>query len=406
LTGRARKLKVCIFTETYYPVVGGGETQARLLAEGLVKSGCPVLVLTRRSDPSLARQERSGEIRIHRLPPTGRHHLNKWGLLLSSFPALLRLRGQYDIILVSGFRVIGIAAVLVSKLTGKVCLLKSDNNGEMSGAFFQGGLQKAGLGKGGLLFKSLLSLRNRILRQAGGFIAISSQITDEYLANGVQPASKVYSIPNSVDTDIFRPVSLETKYALREKLDLPKDKLLVIFTGRLVSYKGLPLLLEVWKQIAREHPQAALILVGGGSMDMYNAETQLKEYVAANQLVDKVFFSGEVKNVHEYLQACDLFVFPTQKEAFGISVIEAMACGLPVIATQVGGLKDILVHGQNGWVIQPNHKEDLYQALNRLISDKELAGSLGKSALRTARSCYSVEMVTGKYLDLFQQFTA
>jgi glycosyltransferase involved in cell wall biosynthesis len=248
-------------------------------------------------------------------------------------------------------------------------------------------------------------LRNRILRQASGFIAISSQITDEYLANGVQPASRVYSIPNSVDTDIFRPVSLETKYALREKLDLPKDKLLVIFTGRLVSYKGLPLLLEVWKQIGREHPQADLILVGGGSMDMYNAETQLKEYVAANQLDDRVFFSGEVKNVHEYLQACDLFIFPTQKEAFGISVIEAMACGLPVIATQVGGLKDILVHGQNGWIIQPNHKEDLYQALNRLISDKEFASSLGKSALRTARSCYSVEMVTGKYLDLFQQFS-
>ncbi len=397
------ELKVCIFTETYYPVVGGGETQARLLAEGLTKRGCSVLILTRRSDPSLARKERIGEISIYRLPPSGRHHLNKWGLLLSSFPALFRLRSRYDVILVSGFRVVGIAAVLVSKLSGKICLLKSDNNGELSGAFFQGGLEKAGLKTGGLLFKAFIGIRNHILRQAGGFVAISSQIADEYQAHGVPGGAKVYRIPNSVDTDLFQPVPPKTKSKLREALGLPQDKRLVIFTGRLVSYKGLPLLLQVWGRIARENPETALVLVGGGSMDIYNAEEQLKDYVAANHLENKVIFCGEVQNVHQYLQASDIFVFPTQKEAFGISVIEAMACGLPVVATPVGGLMDILVHERNGLVIRPDHGEDLYKELKRLISDKGLAEALGKSALQTAKDCYSVNRVTGKYLELFQQ---
>jgi glycosyltransferase involved in cell wall biosynthesis len=400
----AENLKVCIFTETYFPVVGGGETQARLLAEGLVAEDYPVLVLTRRSDPSFARQERVGKFTIHRLPPTGRHHLNKWGLLFSSLPALFRLRKHYDILVVSGFRVIGMAAVLTSKFFGKACLLKSDNNGELSGAFFRGGLEKAGLKSGGVLFKAFISLRNRMLRQADGFIAISSQIADEYHANGVHTA-RISRIPNSVDTKLFHPVDQESKGTLREKLGLPIDKRLVIFTGRLVSYKGLPLLLNVWERVAIEHPDTALILVGGGSLDIFNVEKQLRDFVAARQLDNKVLFCGEVRNVYEYLQASDIFVFPTEKEAFGISVIEAMACGLPVISTPVGGLKEIVVHECNGLVVQPGQEENLYQALKRLIMDKPLADSLGGAALQSARDCYSVERVTKKYLDLFHRLS-
>jgi glycosyltransferase involved in cell wall biosynthesis len=397
------KLKVCIFTETYYPVVGGGETQARLLAEGLSKRGCSVLILTRRSDPSLSKQERTGNISIYRLAPTGRHHLNKWGLIISSLPALLRLRSHYDITLVSGFRVVGISAVLASKLFGKPCLLKSDNNGEMSGTFFRGGLEKAGLRTGGPFFKAFLTFRNYILRQADGFIAISSQIEDEYQSNGIPNGSKIYRIPNSVDTHLFRPINPANKNALRGKLGLPKDILLVVFTGRLVSYKGLPLLLQVWKQITKEYPATKLVIVGGGSLDIYNAEKELTGYVAEHELENHVIFSGEVRNVHEYLQASDIFVFPTEKEAFGISVIEAMACGLPVVATPVGGLKEILAHERNAFVIQPGNEVDLYQGLKRLITDRPFAESLGVKALQSAKDCYSVETVTEKYLEIFQK---
>jgi len=394
-------LKVCIFTETYFPVVGGGETQARLLAEGLAASGFGVIVITRRSDPSLARVERYGDVTVYRLSPAGRQHLKKWGLLLSSLPALFRLRGQYDLILVSGFRVIGMAAVLMSKLLRKKCLLKADNNGEMSGEFFRGGLEKSGWSASAPWFKIVLKLRDPLLRGADGFIAISSQIAKEFSASGVRPASKIHRIPNSVDTTLFRPVSRQEKSELRQRLGIPPKDVLVIYTGRLVSYKGLPLLVQVWEQLHQVHPYAALILVGGGSADIYNCEAWLKDYVRSHGLEESVSFVGEVRNVHEHLQSADIFVFPTEKEAFGISVIEAMACGLPVIATPVGGLGDILVDGQNGLLVSPRDEQELLSALHALISDRKRAESLGSAALQTSRDRYRVEMVTESYIQLF-----
>ena len=135
-------LKICIFTETYYPVVGGGETQARLLAEGLVANGHSAILLTRRSDPALKKVERYGAIAVYRLPPAGSGQLKKWGLLFTSLPKLVQLHRHYDLIFVSGFRIVGMAAVLVSKLFGKACVLKADSQGEMSGEFFVLALEK------------------------------------------------------------------------------------------------------------------------------------------------------------------------------------------------------------------------------------------------------------------------
>ena len=97
-------MKICIFTETYYPVMGGGETQAQLLAEGLIDHGHSVILLTRRSDPSLEKHERYGELDVYRLAPVGNGQLKKWGLILSGFSALISLRRQYDLIFVSGYR--------------------------------------------------------------------------------------------------------------------------------------------------------------------------------------------------------------------------------------------------------------------------------------------------------------
>lgn len=399
----ANSLRVCIFTETYFPVVGGGETQARLLAEGLVRKGNYVIILTRRTDSSHAKVERYGGITVYRLPPTGRQHLKKWGLLLSSFPALFRLRSQYDFLLVSGFRVVGVSAVLMSKILHKCCLLKADNNGEMSGAFFKGGLEKVGWKLNSAFFNSCLGLRNLILRNADGFIAISAQIAEELATHGIQVDDKIHCIPNSVNTEIFHPVSCSERRRLRGLLGLPDKEILVIYTGRLVSYKGLPHLLKVWKDLSRKYRNAGLVLVGGGSLDIYNCENELKAYVFENELQESVFFSGEVRNVHEYLQAANLFVFPTEKEAFGISVIEAMACGLPVVATAVGGLKNILQDGQNGLVVEPADKNGLFQALEMLITDQERARELAQAAIQTARADYDAEIVTEKYMKLFNR---
>ncbi len=397
--------KVCILTETYYPVVGGGESQARALAEGLVAHGFEVLVLTRRSQASFKKVEQFGEATVYRLPPVGGGHLKKWGLLLTSLPALIKLRRQCDLIFVSGFRVLGISAVLVSKLFGKVCILKADSQGEMSGEFFTDGLAKLGLKPSSLPFRMFLFLRNQALRRADAFVAISSEVAAELAAGGVSPR-RIRSIPNSVDTSSFRPASRHEKSELRRKLRISQKDKIVIFTGRLVSYKGLSLLLKVWQEILCKHANVRLLMVGSGGLDIHNCEGVLKEYVNKNRLQDSVEFTGSVDNVYDYLRAADIFVFPTENEAFGISLIEGMACGLPAISTPVGGVKDILCNGQNGLVVASGHFQQLYQALDTLLSDSAFSTCLGQAAWQTVQDRYSAEMVTQEYIELFTHVTS
>ena len=392
--------KICIFTETYYPVVGGGETQARALAEGLAAKGLDVTVLTRRSHAALARTEKFGPVTVYRLAPSGHEHYKKWGLLITSFPALIRHRQHYDLLFVSGFRVVGMAAVIVSKLFGKACVLKADSLGELSGDFFTAGLARVGLRPSSPLFRPFLWLRNRILRQADAFVAISSAVATELKAHGVKP-SAIRMIPNSVDVHRFSPVAPQERAALRQKLGLPSGDKIVVYTGRLVSYKGLPLLLRVWQDVRVKHRDVRLLLVGSGGLDIHNCEAELKAYVSANGMEGSVHLTGSVDNVHEYLQASDIFVFPTEKEAFGISLIEAMACGLPVISTSVGGVKDILQHRRNGLIVEPGESQPLYEALDVLATDDALAASLGRAGRQTVIERYSTERVVQAYLHVF-----
>jgi glycosyltransferase involved in cell wall biosynthesis len=394
--------KICILTETYYPVVGGGETQARALAEGLVAHGFGVLVLTRRSHASFKKVERLGEVTVYRLPPVGSEHLKKWGLLLTTLSALIKLRRQYDLIFVSGFRIVGISAVLVSKLLGKTCVLKADSQGEMSGKFFANGLAQLRLETSFLPFRIFLALRNRVLRGADAFVAISSEAAAELEAGGIKPMC-IRSIPNSVDTSRFRPASGHEKQELRQKLGISQQDKVVIFTGRLVSYKGLFLLVRVWQEIQRNHANVRLLIVGSGGLDIHDCEASLKWFVSTNGLHGSVEFTGSVDNVYDYLRASDIFAFPTQNEAFGISLIEGMACGLPVVSTPVGGVNDILRNEHNGLVVAVDHFQQLYQALDTLLTDHALSSGLGRAARQTVQERYSAKNVTQQYVELFTQ---
>ncbi len=394
-------MKVCIFTETYYPVMGGGETQAQLLAEGLISNGHSVMVLTRKSDASLKKHERYGKVDVCRLAPVGGGQLKKWGLLFSSISALWRLRKQYDLIFVSGYRIIGLTAVLIGKLWRKPVVLKADSQGEMSGEFFDSGLKKFGVSHKSFLFRSFLGFRNTILKKANAFSAISPEIASEWISSGI-PSEKIHLIPNCVDTQRFVPVEPVEKKTLRAKLKLPQNTTIAIYTGRLVSYKGLPLLLKVWKEIRRKHENILLILAGTGGLDIHNCEEELREYVTVNELENHVLFTGAVQNVPEYLQASDLFVFPTENDAFPSSIVEAMACSLPVVTTPVGAIKTIVTDRETGLLIQPGNQEQLFRALDVMLSDMAKVSRLGDAAHKSVEGLYSAEAVSRKYLNLFQ----
>lgn len=393
------RINVCLLTETFHPVTGGGETQARVLASGLAASGATVQVVTRRSDKSLPRREYLGPVRLWRVSPSGAGQFRKWGLVITALIILLRLRHTYDVILVCGFRILGIPAVIAAGFLNKPCLLKADILGELSGEYFRAGLQRFGLQPRGLLFRSMLKLRKRLLRRASGFIAISTAVEEELIECGVGH-ERISHIPNSVDTNRFSPVDGPTKDKLRGKLGIPGSGRIAIYTGRLETTKGLPSLLSAWRKIAGRHRDAHLLLVGTGGFGIHNCEAALREFVAQNSLDQCVTFVGSVENVNEYLQASDFFVFPSEREAFGISVIEALACSLPVITTTAGGLSDIVTAGQTAIVVPVGDVEALETAIEGVLGHGTGLQEIAAAGRDLVVRVYSQSQILHQYAQL------
>jgi glycosyltransferase involved in cell wall biosynthesis len=392
-------MNVCLLTETFYPVTGGGETQARVVASGLAESGFGVRLVTRRSDRSLPRQEVLGPVGVHRLPPAGSGQLKKWGLVLTAMLRLFGMRKDYDVLLVCGYRILGIPAVAVSRMLGKPCVLKADSLGELSGAFFDAGLARIRMRRTQWLPRKLLTLRNGLLLKASAFVAISTPVAEELIECGV-PAARIIRIPNSVDTARFCPADADTKRALRTRLGLPLESRIFVYTGRLVTTKGLPMLLETWQRVAARHRRAHLLLVGEGGLGLQNCEAELRSFVHDHKLVDRVTFAGSVDNVQDYLRSSDCFVFPTEREAFGISVIEAMSCGLAIIATDVGGLVDILDAEQTAIVVPVRDGASMEAAIERVLRGEPGIREMTSRARMRAVESFSEQMVVGRYVEL------
>jgi glycosyltransferase involved in cell wall biosynthesis len=378
------------------------ESQARTLAAGLVHAGCEMLIVTRRTDPAWKKIDDVDGIPVYRAPPSGTNSRLRWAMLLTGLPALARRRKEYDILFVSGFRALGIAAVLAGACLRKKVVLKADSRGEMSGDFFAGGLKQMKIRGTMWPVRMLMKLRNRILRRADTFVSLSSEMTAEYQAARA-PADRIVLIANAVDTERFRPATSDEKAGLRDKLGLPQNVPLVIFTGRIVAYKGVPSLVRVWDQLAPKHAGARLILAGSGSSDIFNCEEEIREYVRAHGLSEQVLLTGAIANVHEYLRACDIYAFPSENEAFPLALIEAMACGLPVVSTLVGGIRDVIVPDQNGLAIEAGSQDQLKKALEQMLADAALRENLGQAGLKTIQARYTRDIVTKQYVALFNR---
>ncbi len=387
-------LRVLILTETFHPEIGGGERQAALLAQGLQRRGHAILLIARRSRTGLPAEAVEDGIRIVRLPPVGAVRHARWGMLLYVPAALWRLRLDYDVLLVSGYRALGIPAVLVGRGLGKPVVLKADSLGEMSGAYFRPGLARLRLSPDGFLVRTLLRQRNWLLRRAAAQVAISGEIEAELRAAGIGPA-QVWRIPNGVDTVDFRPAMPEERSRLRGVLGLPPGPV-IVYTGRLVSYKGLPLLLDAFRELG-DRWDATLVLVGEGGGDQHNCEAALRDQAGAPGLGPRVRFAGAVTRVEDWLRAADCYAFPTENEAFGLALVEAMACGLPAVTTRVGGLADYVEPDVNALVIEPGDRAALVAALEALLGDPRLRARLGAAARDSVCARFGEDAVAAHY---------
>jgi len=391
-------MRICLLAEAFYPIVGGAESHSKLLTRELVNRGHEVVVVTRRVDPSLPAFARIEGADVHRVPPSGFPRFGKYLMMPAAARALYSNRQSYDLIYVCGLRVLGILSVAMAKLLGKSCVLRSESQGELTGSFVRTDFVRRHPVLDGALAWGI-QLRNQVLMEADRFISISTAITKEYLDAGVDE-SQITAIPNGVDTERFRPPSDSEKSRLRATLGLP-EKWLLTYTGKLNQGKGLKVLLEAWRELMKRTQDLHLVLVGSGSGQHLSCEQELRTYVHEHTLEAHVTFSGYVENVEEYLMASDAFVLPSRSEAFGLSLCEAMACGLPSIGTTVGGIPDFVADGENGLLVAPGDRDALRDAIWQLCSEEEIARELGKKARMTVQERFSMQAIAEAHVETF-----
>ena len=396
--------RICVLVSSFYPVVGGGETHARLLCAEFRRRGVGVFVVTRRRVGTSPAFEVVDDIPVHRVPPPGVPRLGKYLMMLPAFIHLVRARREYDIIYVCGLRILGIVGILAAWLTGKRCVLRAESRGELSGAFIWqtiDGRVRTGLKA---VFSAPIRLRNLFLKKADAFLSISGVIREEYEACGIAKAA-IAEIPNGIDTERFVPVSPEDRAALRRRLNLPDGRLFA-YSGKLNRGKGLEFIVRVWKDWVGKYPDGKLVLIGSGAMQFLSCEEELRVFVRAHGLESSVLFTGNVTNVNEYLQASDFFLFPSESEALPMALLEALAVGLPTAASRIGGITDIIADGVNGRLLPTHDAAAWAQALTEFVERADASREMGVRGRETVLARFSIPHVADEHLKLFRSLGA
>jgi glycosyltransferase involved in cell wall biosynthesis len=222
-----------------------------------------------------------------------------------------------------------------------------------------------------------------IYRRADHLVCIGRDLEREALGTGMS-RDRVHYLPPGVDLKRFRPPAPGERTQLRSEIGWPLDKTIVLFVGRLSAEKGAMDLIEAWR--AADRRDAVLVLVGP---DMpghrWDVGASGRAYVAEHRLGDRVRFEGPTSDTAPFYRAADVFVQPSHFEAFGSSAVEAMASGLPIVSSGVGGLGDFLVGGENALLHDPRSPQSLARALTQMLNDSPLRERLAKGAVETAQ---------------------
>lgn len=370
--------RILMIISQFYPLLGGAEVQAQLLACGLLKRGMQVFILTREIK-GLPRHETIEGIPIYREIKTV-----DWGFLWGVFYAvsvcvfLFKKRNDYDIIhchIVQGFHTV--VSLLFKYLFSKKLLVKMSSSGETSD------------------FNLLKEVKFgwfllRCIRHVDAIISVCKKSTEEILKNGFSKDILI-EIPNGVDTlKFFKPAQKKRKNHSN-----------IIFVGRLDSYKGVNYLMNGFKDVLSIIKNVTLTIIGNGP-----DECLLRDMAKDLGIIDNVVFKGRKEDIWSELCDADIFVLPSLSEGMSNVLLEAMSCGLPVVATSVGGNGDLIKDRCNGMLIEPRDSAKLGGALLELVEHEAFANTLGKKARQTVEEHYCMDRVVDEYVALYNRLAS
>jgi glycosyltransferase involved in cell wall biosynthesis len=424
-------LRVYIISPTFLPMVGGTERQTLAHSLSLRERGFETTIITPRHERHwLAREVIEGVpvIRVAgillggrgKLPGLLRKLLYLLGLLVMSW-TLWRHRQRYDALHLYHLGVEVLPVALVCRLTGKPLIVsvrcadsdkspKPDSKAPLlaeslgASAPWQQ-VDKRSRREGDLaglesLGKPAVRLAYSLLRNIGAVIVLLSTRMKSYLAAHDFNLPDVQLIPNGVDITRFHPICADSSAAASQCQQNERSHI-VVCVSKLRYEKGIDVLLRAWCLVQQESPQSRLIIVGDGPL-----QEQLERMAGTLGIADCVEFTGLQSDVLGQLYRGCLVVLPSRWEGMPNTLLEAMACGLPCVATRVSGSEDIIQHRVNGLLVEPGDYQSIAQALLTLLHDPVLSRKYGEAARTKIEKDFALELITDRYVELYQKIVA
>jgi glycosyltransferase involved in cell wall biosynthesis len=403
-------MKLALVTRRYPPLIGGAEKVLSYLATALAAEGADVTVLTSRI-PGLgpAEQEErpieaTGQVRRKGNDPQGRlrvvrlatSRLRFWGTWLY----MRNLRRWFeqdpiDLAYVSMLKHDAYATIAAGRRHGFPVVLRPEGAGATGDIAWQG---RGNFGR----------RIGRRCRSADAFVAISKAVEDELLAAWRDGTLR----ESSLDRMMRRPQTPPRIVALPNGVPVPttpwqrrpdwRASPRAAFVGRLAPEKGLDTLIDAWPAVRAAHPEARLILIGEGP-----ERPDLEARVAARGLTlgpgQAIEMPGAAPDATAALRDADLFVLPSREEGMSIALLEAMALGVPIVASSIPGNRRLIGDFKHGRLAPPDDREGLARIINEQLANFDRAFHMSRAARSRVEQEFSIRIVARKHLELFQE---
>ena len=230
-------------------------------------------------------------------------------------------------------------------------------------------------------------------------VAVSDESRGAMLENGRFRPEDVETFPNGIDTKSFD-LDLDAEEIKRE-LGIPENVTVLGIVARLSWEKEHKTLFDAVAQLKSNGTNVALVVIGDGPL-----KEELHGYVSDVGIADAVFFLGERYDVPRLLQVFDVFVLSSRMEGMSLTLLEAMAAGLPIVATDVGGNSEVVAAGETGILIEPGNPAALAEAAEKFVADRELARTMGERGRTRVNEIFSLEAMVKRYETVYEQLLA
>jgi glycosyltransferase involved in cell wall biosynthesis len=246
--------------------------------------------------------------------------------------------------------------------------------------------------------KLLLALDKSTNRLARHIIAVAGACRDFLIRHESIPPEKITLVPNAIDLRRFSPGKL-TRRECRAALGLLSDGPVIAGVGRLNPQKNFSLFLDIAAALAPKFPDVCFLLAGEGP-----EESMLRDKAKALGLDDRVVFSGYVADTRSVYVAADLLLMPSRFEGLPMTLLEAMAMGLPVVASNLDGIAEVVADGREGFLVEPGDTASFVDRISRLLENPALASDFATHARQKIEARFSVERMTSAVEEIYDRF--